>query len=88
MEEIIALDSEVILNDLITIITPYCNKGDNLKNLTKETRFIEDLGVNSARLVDIVIDLEDKFTIEIDDESADHIQTIGDAIAVIEAKLA
>lgn len=81
------VDTTVILNDLVDIITPYCNKNEVVKNVTKETRFIEDLGVNSARLVDIVIDIEDKFNVVIDDESADKIRTIGDAITVIEQKI-
>ena len=80
------VDTTVLFNDLVEIITPYC-KNDAVTNVTKETRFIEDLGVNSARLVDIVIDIEDKFNVAIDDESADKIRTIGDAIAVIEQKI-
>ena len=42
---------------------------------------------STDKLVDIVIDIEDKFNISIDDESADQIRTIGDAIKVIEAKM-
>jgi acyl carrier protein len=84
--EINTVDTTVLFNDLVEIITPYC-KNDAVTNVTKETRFIEDLGVNSARLVDIVIDIEDKFNVAIDDESADKIRTIGDAIAVIEQKI-
>lgn len=77
--------NNIILNDLINIITPYCKK-DTLNNVNNNTRFIEDLGINSARLVDIVIDIEDKFSITIEDETADKIRTIGDAIKVIETK--
>ena len=84
--EINTVDTTVLFNDLVEIITPYC-KNDAVTNVTKETRFIEDLGVNSARLVDIVIDIEDKLNVAIDDESADKIRTIGDAIAVIEQKI-
>ena len=78
--------NNAIFKDLVTIITPYC-KNDTLNNVSKETRFIEDLGVSSPRLVDIVIDIEDKFNVAIDDETADKIRTIGDAIAIIEAKM-
>ncbi len=81
-----AVCNDTILKDLVAIISPYC-KSDALKDVVKETRFIEDLGVNSARLVDIVIDIEDKFNVSIDDESADKIRTIGDAMDVIEAKM-
>lgn len=77
----------IIFNDLTTIIKPYCKEESAFNNVTKETRFIEDLGINSARLVDIVIDIEDKFNVSIDDESADQIRTIGDAIRVIKGKI-
>lgn len=79
--------NDEVLKDLITIITPYC-KSDTLTNVSHSTKFIEDLGINSARLVDIVIDIEDKFNITIDDESADKIRTVGDAINLINAKQA
>ena len=84
--EINTVDTNAIFNDLIDIIKPYCKDG-SVTEINSNTRFIEDLGVNSARLVDIVIDIEDKFNISIDDESADQIRTIGDAIKVIEAKM-
>ena len=41
------------------------------------TRIIEDLGVNSARLVDIILAFEDEFGIEVDDDSADKVQDAG-----------
>jgi acyl carrier protein len=84
--EINTIQTTNVFDDLVEIITPYC-KSDSVKNITNSTRFIEDLGVNSARLVDIVIDIEDKFNVAIDDESADQIKTIGDAIAVIEKQI-
>lgn len=84
--EIKTADVTVIFEDLVNIIKPYCKDGTT-NIINQDTRFIEDLGVNSARLVDIVIDIEDKFNIAIDDESADQIRTIGDAIKVIENKI-
>ena len=57
-------------------------------NITDETRLIEDLRINSARLVDIILETEDKFGIAIDDYSADGMRTVGDAVNVIMAKRA
>ena len=48
---------------------------------------IQDLKVNSARLVDIIIQSEDVFDIAIDDDDADQIKSIGDAVRVVERKL-
>ena len=52
-----------------------------------DTAIIQDLKVNSARLVDIIINAEDVFDIEIDDDDADGIKTVGDAVKVVERKL-
>jgi acyl carrier protein len=57
-------------------------------NTTNETRLIEDLRINCARLVDIILETEDKFGIAIDDYSADGMRTVGDAVNVIMAKRA
>jgi len=59
-----------------------------LETATKDTHILNDLKVNSARLVDVIIKCEDVFGIEIDDDDADKIRTIGNAIEVVQSKLA
>jgi acyl carrier protein len=51
-----------------------------------ETSILEDLKVNSARLVDVVIAFEDDFDIEIADEDVDSVNTVGDAVNLIVSK--
>jgi acyl carrier protein len=51
-----------------------------------ERSILKDLQVNSARLVDIVIEIEDKFGIEVKDGDADAIRTVGDAVALVMTK--
>jgi len=58
-----------------------------LENATKETHILDDLKVNSARLVDVIIKCEDVFDIEIDDDDADQIRTIGNAVDILQKKL-
>lgn len=48
------------------------------------SKFIEDLGADSLDVVELVMALEEKFSIEIPDEDAEKILTVGDAIAYIE----
>ena len=72
---------------VVGLITPYVKNQEALGKLTNETKILEDLGVNSARLVDIVLAFEDEFDIEVEDEAADEIFTIGDAVKLIETKL-
>lgn len=58
-----------------------------LDKATKDTHILNDLKVNSARLVDVIIKCEDVFNITIEDEEADKIGTIGDAVTLIKKKL-
>ena len=44
--------------------------------------------INSARLVDVVLAFEDTFDIEVADEDADAVETVGDAVRLIQSKLA
>jgi len=71
---------------VIKVITPYSKNSAALAEAKSETRLLEDLGVNSARLVDIVLAFEDEFAIAIDDDTADKIRTVGDAVSMIVAK--
>lgn len=49
--------------------------------------FVEDLGADSLDIVELVMAMEEEFGIEIPDEDAEKIQTIGDAIAYLKEKL-
>lgn len=53
------------------------------EDVTEEASFIEDLGADSLDLVELIMALEDEYDIEISDEDADKIQTVGDAITYI-----
>ena len=71
---------------VVKIITPFAKNGDALKAANDKTRILEDLGVNSARLVDIILAFEDEFNIAVDDEAADKVRTLGDAVTMIVSK--
>lgn len=52
----------------------------------EESSFVEDLGADSLDIVELIMDLEEEFGIEIPDEDAEKIRTVGEAIKYIEAK--
>ena len=54
--------------------------------VSPEASFIEDLGADSLDVVDLVMGLEEEFDIEIPDEDAEKIQTVGQAVDYIEQK--
>ncbi|MCS6985215.1 MAG: acyl carrier protein [Leptospiraceae bacterium] len=55
--------------------------------ITNESHFIDDLGADSLDTVELVMALEEEFGIEIPDEDAEKIQTVGDVAKYIEEKL-
>mgnify|MGYP001135480180 CR=1 FL=1 len=82
------MEKEQLINKLKTIVKPYIQNEEAFENLTEETDFINDLKINSANLVDVVLDVEDEFDIEIDNDSMEKMLSVKAAIAIIEAKLA
>ncbi|WP_367390774.1 acyl carrier protein [Lewinella sp. LCG006] len=69
------------------IVAPYVQEKAALENLNEDTDFIKDLKINSAHLVDIILDVEDEFDIEIEDEAMEQMLTVGAALAIIEDKV-
>ncbi len=79
---------EELLTKLKTIIAPYVQNQEKFKNLNENTDFINDLEINSANLVDVVLDVEDEFDIEIDNDAMEKMLTVKASLEVIENKLA
>lgn len=58
------------------------------EEVTPEASFVEDLGADSLDTVELVMALEEEFSIEIPDEDAEKMTTVGDAVKYIEEKIA
>ena len=56
--------------------------------VTEKASFIDDLGADSLDNVELVMAFEEEFDVEIPDDAAEHIQTVGDAVKFIDEKLA
>ena len=61
--------------------------GTTKDKISGETSFINDLGADSLDTVELVMEFEDEFEINIPDEDAEKIQTVGDAVTYISNKL-
>ncbi len=81
------MNSTEIKEQLKLIIKPYIKNQEAFENLTETTDFITDLQINSANLVDIILDIEDVFKIEIDNLSMEKMLNIKAALTIIETKL-
>jgi acyl carrier protein len=77
-----------LISKLKTIVKPYIQDEIAFANLTEDTDFIKDLKINSANLVDVILDIEDEFDIEIDNDSMEKMLSVKAAIDIIEDKLA
>lgn len=62
--------------------------GVEREKLTPEASFMEDLGADSLDTVELVMAFEEEFGIEIPDDAAESIQTVGDAVKFIEKSAA
>lgn len=82
------MDKEILIAAIKEVAIPYTEDKAALDNISEETDFIKDLKINSANLVDIVLDLEEKFGIEIDNDSMAKMLNVKSTIEIIEAKLA
>ncbi len=82
------MEKTEITQKVIDILRGYVKDQSLLEKATSETHIIKDLKVNSARLVDIIIKCEDVFGTTIEDDDADRITTIGDAVELIYQKAA
>jgi len=72
---------------VVKILTPYVKNKGALAAASATTSILDDLEVNSARLIDVVLAFEDEFEIEIADEDVDEVETIGDCLALISGKV-
>ncbi len=72
---------------VVEIIAPFAKDKEALEKVSEETNILQELKVNSARLVDVILEFEDEFDIEVEDEDADAVNTVGDAVELILAKI-
>ncbi len=70
------------------IVAIYLPEDVSVDAITQESHFINELNINSANLVDIVLDVEDAFDITLENEDMDQMETVQDALGIIDIKLA
>jgi len=74
---------EEILAKLKEIVKPFIGDDVQFQDLSEDSDLINDLKINSAHVVDIVLDIETEFDIVIDDNSINDMATIGSSVDVI-----
>lgn len=82
------IKKEELIAKLKTIVQPYIQDEDAFNNLSEETDFINDLKINSANLVDIILDVEDEFDIRIENDDMEKMISVKAAMDIVNEKLA
>ncbi len=70
------------------IVAQYLPDDVTEEQIKMESNFTQELNINSANLVDIVLDVEDAFDIQLENEDMDGMQTVSDALKIIAQKAA
>lgn len=73
-----------ILKEIVKIYLP---EDVSVDAITAESDFINELNINSANLVDIILDVEDAFDILLENEDMDQMRTVENALEIIDSKL-
>lgn len=81
------MNRETIIEKLKSIVKPYIQNQEAFDNLTESTDFITDLQINSANLVDVILDIEEEYEIVIDNQSMERMLDVKSALDIIETKL-
>jgi acyl carrier protein len=81
------MDRTAILSELKKVLAPYTENKELLEGISDDTNLINDLKINSANLVDVIIDAESKYQIEIDFDAAEKMYNVGNCIDIIYDKL-
>ena len=81
------MDKQIIIEQLKNIVKPYINNQIAFDELSVTTDFINDLKINSANLVDVILDIEEVFDITIDNQSMEQMLDVKTTLSIIETKL-
>ncbi len=81
------VERDKIYERVVELVRPLSKNRTAVENISEDTTILDDLQVNSARLVDLILSFEDEFNIEVDDDAADLVKTIGDAVDMLAKQL-
>jgi acyl carrier protein len=82
------MEKEALIAQLKTIVKPYIQDEEAFKHLSENTDFIKDLKINSANLVDVILDVEEVFDIRIENEDMEKMFSVKAAMDIVNEKLA
>ncbi len=82
------MTNDQLIVKLKAIVAPYIQDEAAFKDLNENTDFVNDLKINSANLVDIILDVEDEFEIRLENEDMEKMLDVKSTVEIINTKLA
>ncbi|MDX1463799.1 MAG: phosphopantetheine-binding protein [Marinirhabdus sp.] len=81
------MTTEQIYAKLLPIVKTYLPEDVSEDQIQPDSDLTQELNINSAHLVDIVLDVEDEFDMEFENADMEQLRTLNDAITIIHSKL-
>ena len=82
------MTNEELIIKLKAIVKPYVQDDEAFTSLSENTDFVKDLKINSANLVDIILDIEDEFDIRLENQDMEKMLDVKSAMDIVNIKLA
>ncbi len=76
-----------IQEKLFSIVKVYLPQDVDSSAIKNDSHLMNDLNINSAHLVDVALDVEDAFDITLDEKDMEAMQTVDDAVRIVQGKL-
>jgi acyl carrier protein len=77
------MNRDEIREGVLKLLAKFAGRGAKKTDLNEATT-LDELDVNSARMIDIVLDLEDQFGVTIDDSNTPKLKTVGDLVSLVD----
>lgn len=81
------MEKDILIAKLKTIVAPYVQDEEAFNALSEDTTFIGDLKINSANLVDVILDVEDAFDIRIENDEMENMLSVKAAMKIVTSKM-
>ncbi len=77
------MERDEIKNELVPLLKPFMNKS-GVVEVTDSSNLIKDLNIDSADLIDIVLAVEERFSVHVPDSQIDRMKTFGDIVSLVQ----
>jgi acyl carrier protein len=77
------MNRDEIREKVLALLGRFAGRGAKKTDLSESTT-LDDLEVNSARMIDIILDREDLFGVTIDDSRSPKLKTVGDVVSLVD----